>query len=136
MSFAEHVVVLWVCVLSQWSRTMTPWTIACQAPLSMEFFQARILAWVAVFCSIHSDTAVYISGQVVTPVYLPSPGIYTTSLASPALTGGFFTTSTTSKASPLSWVFSNVLFILVLITASHGRCCVPIMQMRNMSQKH
>ena len=25
----------------------TPWTIACQAPLSMRFFQARILEWVA-----------------------------------------------------------------------------------------
>ena len=26
---------------------VTPWTIACQAPLSMEFFQARIVKWVA-----------------------------------------------------------------------------------------
>ena len=25
----------------------TPWTVACQAPLSMRFFQARILEWVA-----------------------------------------------------------------------------------------
>ena len=25
----------------------TPWTVACQAPLSMGFFQARILEWVA-----------------------------------------------------------------------------------------
>ena len=110
--------------------------IACQAPLSVEFFEARILAWVAVFYSIHSDTAVYISGQVVTPGYLPSPGIYPTSLASPGLIGGFFTTSTTAEASPLSWAFSNFLFLLVLTTASHGRCCVPVMQMRNLSQKH
>ena len=29
----------------------TPWTVACQAPLSMEFFRQRILEWVAVlFC--------------------------------------------------------------------------------------
>ena len=27
---------------------VTPWTIACQAPLSIEFFQARILEWVAI----------------------------------------------------------------------------------------
>ena len=26
----------------------TPWTVACQAPLSMEFPQARILEWVAI----------------------------------------------------------------------------------------
>ena len=29
----------------------TPWTVACQAPLFMGFFQARILEWVAIsFC--------------------------------------------------------------------------------------
>ena len=28
-----------------------PWTVACQAPLSMGFFQARVLEWVAIsFC--------------------------------------------------------------------------------------
>ena len=26
----------------------TPWTVACQAPLSMGFLQARILEWVAI----------------------------------------------------------------------------------------
>ena len=29
----------------------TPWTIAYQAPLSMGFFQARILEWIAIFSS-------------------------------------------------------------------------------------
>ena len=29
----------------------TPWTIACQAPLSKEFFQARILEWLAISSS-------------------------------------------------------------------------------------
>ena len=28
--------------------TVTPWTVACQAPPSMGLFQARILVWVAV----------------------------------------------------------------------------------------
>ena len=28
---------------------VTPWTAACQAPLSMEILQARILGWVANF---------------------------------------------------------------------------------------
>ena len=27
---------------------MTPWTVACQASLSIEFLQARILEWVAI----------------------------------------------------------------------------------------
>ena len=30
------------------SDFMTPWTVACQAPLSMGFSQARILEWVAI----------------------------------------------------------------------------------------
>ena len=39
-----------VCVLSHFSRvrlSATPWTVAHQAPLSMEILQARILEWVA-----------------------------------------------------------------------------------------
>ena len=57
----------------------TPWTVARQTPLSMGIFQARILEWVA----------------VASPGDLPNPGIETTSLSSPALAGGFFTTSAT-----------------------------------------
>ena len=30
------------------SYSATPWTPACQAPLSMGYFQARILEWVAI----------------------------------------------------------------------------------------
>ena len=30
------------------SNSATPWTAALQAPLSMEYFQARILEWVAI----------------------------------------------------------------------------------------
>ena len=59
-----------------------PWTVACQAPLSMEFFQARTLEWVAIsFSRAFSD-----------------PGMEPTSLVSPAVAGGFSTTSTTWKA--------------------------------------
>ena len=46
-----------------------PWTVAHQAPLSMGFFQARILEWVAISFSRGSEI-----------------------LMSPALAGGFFTT--------------------------------------------
>ena len=34
---------------------MTPWTVACQTPLSMEFFQARIQEWVAMLMSKRSS---------------------------------------------------------------------------------
>ena len=51
---------------------MTPWTVACQAPLSMGILQARILEWVAI--SFSRD--------------LPDPG---TKPRSSALAGRFFT---------------------------------------------
>ena len=41
---------LCVCVLSRFSRVRLfaiPWTVACQAPLSMGILQARVLEWVA-----------------------------------------------------------------------------------------
>ena len=60
----------------------TPWTIACQAPLSMGFSRQE-----------------YWSGLPCPPPWdLPDPGIETTSLKSPALAGGFFTTSATWEA--------------------------------------
>ena len=36
-----------------------PWTIACQAPLSMGFFQTRILEWVAISFSRRSSQPKY-----------------------------------------------------------------------------
>ena len=60
----------------------TPWTVAYQAPLSMEFSRQE-----------------YWSGlSLPTLGNLPDLGIEPTSLASPALAGGFFTTSTTWEA--------------------------------------
>ena len=47
------------------------WTIACQAPLSMEFFQARILEWSVL--------------PFLSPEDLPDPGIEPMSLLSPAI---------------------------------------------------
>ena len=55
----------------------TPWTIAHQAPLSMGF--SRQEYWSGLPCSPPGD--------------LPNPGIKPASLMSPALAGGFFTTS-------------------------------------------
>ena len=75
------------CVLSHFSRVQffaTPWTIAHQAPLSVGF--SRQEYWSRLPFSPPGD--------------LPDPGIELAALTSPALTGGFFTTSTT-KPSPV-----------------------------------
>ena len=66
-----------------WVRLfMTPWTVTCQAPLSMEFSKQR-----------------YWSGLPFRPPGdRPCPGIKPASLISPALAGGFFTTSSAWKA--------------------------------------
>ena len=69
-------------VLSHFSRvqlSMTLWTVARQAPPSMGF--PRQEYWNGLSCP--------------PPWYLPDPGIEPMSLTSPALAGGFFTTSTT-----------------------------------------
>ena len=66
-----------VCVLSYFSRVwffVTPWTVACQAPLSMGF--SRQEYWSGLPCPPPGD--------------LPDPGIEPMSLMSPALADGFF----------------------------------------------
>ena len=71
-----------VCVLSRFSHvqlSVTIWTVAHQAPLSMEF--SRQEYWSGLPCPPPGD--------------LPNPGIEPKSLMSPALAGGFFTTGTT-----------------------------------------
>ena len=60
----------------------TPWTIACQGPLSMGF--SRQQYWSGLPCLPPGD--------------LLNPGIEPTSLTSPALAGEFFTTSSTWEA--------------------------------------
>ena len=69
-----------VCALSHFSHVQlfrTPWTIACQAPLPMEF--SRQEYWSGLPFPTSED--------------LPNLGIQPTFLASPALAGEFFTTS-------------------------------------------
>ena len=61
---------------------VTPWTIAHQAPQSMKF--SRQEYWSGLPCPASRD--------------LPDPGIKPTSLVSPALVGGFFTTEPPGKA--------------------------------------
>ena len=76
------------CVLSCLSciwLLVIPWTVAHQAPLSMEF--SRQEYWSGLHCPPPGD--------------LPDLGIEPTSLTSPALAGRFFTTGATCEA---SWV--------------------------------
>ena len=87
-----------LCVLSCFSRVwlyVTLWTVAHQAPLSIGFSRQE-----------------YWSGLPFPPPgNLPNPGIEPTSLASLALTGRFFTTNVTWKASsPLLLV--SYLFLI------------------------
>ena len=66
-------------MLSHFSRVQlfaTPWTVACQVPLSMEF--SRQEYWSGLPCPLPED--------------LTNPGIELASIMSPALAGGFFTT--------------------------------------------
>ena len=71
---------------------MTPWTVACQAPLPVDF--SRQAYWSGV--------------PFPTPEDLSDPRIELSSLASPAMAGGFFTTSTTWESESRS-VVSNSL---------------------------
>ena len=64
-----------VCVLSCVQLFATPWTAACQAPLSTGF--SRQEYWSGLLFPTLGD--------------LPDPGIKPASLASPALAGGFLT---------------------------------------------
>ena len=61
---------------------MTPWAVACQAPLSMGF--SRQEYWSVLPLPFPGD--------------LPSPGIEPLSLTSPGLAGGLFTTKATWEA--------------------------------------
>ena len=69
-------------MLSSFSRVQlfaTPWTVACQAPLSMGFSKQEY--WSELSCSPPAD--------------FPNPEIEPISLTAPALAAGFFTTSAT-----------------------------------------
>jgi len=118
------------CVLSCFSRVQlfaTLWTRACQAPLSMGF--SRQEYWSGLPCPPPGD--------------LPNPGIEPKSLMSPALTGRFFTTSTTWEAHWLymfqclsnhptfsfsHWVQKSVLYVCVSFVALYVGSLVPFFQ--------
>ena len=90
--------ILLVCMLSHVQLFVNPWTVACQAPLSMKFSRQN-----------------YWSGlPFPSPGDLPDSGIKPASLASPALVGGFVTTCATWKAS-----FDTINHILFYVWPHH-----------------
>ena len=77
--FTTVCVCMCACVCAQLCLFATPWTIAHQAPLSMEFSKQEY--WRELSFSALRD--------------LPNPGIKPSSLVSPTLAGRFFTTNDT-----------------------------------------
>ena len=70
-----------MCVLSHFQLFVTPWTVACQVPLTMRFSRQE-----------------YWSGlPFLSPGDLPDPGIKPMSPVSPASAGRFFTTEPPGK---------------------------------------
>ena len=78
-------------------NSATPWTVVHQAPLSLGF--SRQEYWSGLPCPSPED--------------LPSPGIESTSLVSPASAGGFFTTTAAWKACILR---ANKMVLLALLS--------------------
>ena len=70
-----------VCMAQLCPTLRSPWTIACQAPLSMKF--SRQEYWSGLPFPIPGD--------------IPNPGIEPASLTSPALASRFFTTAPPGK---------------------------------------
>ena len=108
-----------VCLISHFicvQLCVTLWSAACYSPLSMGFSrQETIHTGLSGFSTgLNSYWIEYWSGlPCCPPGDLSNPGITLGSLSSPAIAGGFFTTSTTWEAPP-SWVLVKYCPIQVL----------------------
>ena len=80
-----------------------PWTVVCQAPLSVGFSWQEY--WSGLPCPLSED--------------LPDPGIEPASLMSPALAGRFFTTSTIWEAPIYCFVYFWLCWVFI---AACGLC--------------
>ena len=79
-----------------WLSLWTPWSVACQAPLSMEF--SRQEYWTGLPFSPPGD--------------LPDPAMATASSVTPALAGRFFTTAPPGKPHLIPII--NLIIIIIL----------------------
>ena len=84
-----------------------PWTVACQAPLPMEF--SRQGCWSGVIFP--------------TPGGLPDPGVKPVSLASPALAGRFFTTVPPGRPHCIYYCVYTLYNIVVIWDIQHRQTC-------------
>ena len=75
----NYCVCVCMCILSRVQLFAAPWTVACQASLSMGFF------WQVCWSGLPFPP----------PGDISDPGLETSSLPSPSLAGGFFTTTAT-----------------------------------------
>ena len=99
----QYITLLCCASVQSFSRVrlfVTPWTVAHQAPLFLEF--SRLEYWNRL--------------PYPPPGDLPDPGIKPTSLMSPPLAGGFFTTSTTREALYLKT--SYLIYIVDSLTSA------------------
>ena len=86
-------------MLSHLGLSVTPWTAACQAPLSMGFLKQE-----------------YWNGLLFPPRgNLPNPGIKPQSPTAPALAGTFFTTVLPGKLSLKYWCTNKKLTFSLLL---------------------
>ena len=95
--------------------SLTPWTVARQAPLSMGF--PRQEYWRGLPCPPPGD--------------LPDPGIKPSSLTSPALAGRFFTTSTSWEAQEYATKLYTICHPFYHI-AKHCRHCCQLLIYRHL----
>ena len=86
---------------------VTLWTVAYQAPLSMEFFRQEY--WSGLLCP--------------PPGVLTNPGIKHKYLTSPALAGGFLTTNATWEAQPILSLY--IYFAQLCLTLCDPMDCSP-----------
>ena len=96
---------MYVHTLSHVQLFVTPWTVARQAPLSMEFSRQK-----------------YWSGLLFPPTWdLLNPGIKPESLASPALAGSFLTTTPPGK--PFKYNIQLIYLVRCLLTPPKCELC-------------
>ena len=94
-----------VCIRSHDRLLATPWTAAHQAPLSTG--HSRQEYWSGLPCP--------------PPGHLPDPGIEPTSITSPTVAGGFFTTRATWEAHTYTYIHFLLDSIRMEVTIEHPR---------------
>ena len=91
----------------------TPWTVARQAPLSMGFFQALRLEWVAISFSMGSSQS---RDRTRVSCIAGRRFIFWATREDPALPSRFFTTSAICKAHAILLVLSKYIYLWIRVS--------------------